>query len=86
MLVATEGQVQASVTRMHYSGGVTSATILCVTDHEAWQVPVTLCGLPQRAAAGYVGALARLMAGAVVMDGADLMAIQDSLDNARRVA
>ena len=81
-----EGRVQARVSRLTYHNGVTRGEITCLSADAMWCVPVSISGLPQRKAAAYVQGVARMMAGAILMDGADFLAIRDSLDSARAVA
>lgn len=86
MIAILDGRKEVSVMGATYANGTLHGRLMCVTADAAWQVPVTIGGVTQQQGMGYLGALARLMGGAVVMDGADLMAIRDSLDNARGVA
>ncbi len=76
----------ARVGRVVYSLGVVSASILVTKDGTTTEVPVRIGNLDQGRAISLVGAMGRLLTGAVVMDGADLLAIRDSIDNARGLA
>jgi hypothetical protein len=86
MIVTTDGRKEVSILSVTYSAGTTRGELLCVTEDSAWRVPITIGGVTQRMGASYIGALARLMAGAIVMDGADYLAMRDSLDSVGRVA
>jgi hypothetical protein len=74
------------VERAHYGLGKLSAVILVTADGVTSQVPVTIAGVDQGRAISLVNAMGRLLLGAVVMDGSDLLAIRDSIDNARGLA
>jgi hypothetical protein len=89
MKMQTEGSsVQARVVSLRYAHGVTSGEIAVRSfdDGPEWTVPVTIGKCPQRKGASIVQAVSRLLCGAMVMDGADILAIRDSLDNARGLA
>lgn len=80
--------VQARVVRVWYANTVTRGEIAVRSfpDGPEWITPVTIERCPQQRGVAIVQAVARLLAGAVVMDGADVLAIRDSLDNARGLA
>lgn len=74
------------VERAHYSQGKLAAAIALEEGDRTHHVLVTIAGVDQGRALSLVNAMGRLLRGAVVMDGEDLLAIRDSIDNARGLA
>jgi hypothetical protein len=75
------------VERARYQHGKLSATVIVAAEGQPVQVvPVEISNVDQGRALSLVNAMGRLLLGAVVMDGQDLLAIRDSIDNARGLA
>jgi hypothetical protein len=77
---------QARIDRICYSLGKLRATVLAPNEAGTERVVVEITGLSQARAISMVNAMSRLMTGGVVLDGQDLLAIRDSIDNARGLA
>jgi hypothetical protein len=67
--------IQARVASLRYAGSTLRADIHCTSGDLRWNVPVSISGLPQRRMVGIVNAVARILAGALVLDADDLRAI-----------